>query len=110
MGQLDERFKTKILFNLIASSKRFDNFAEAIKQTSRRGASSNSAFVIGLKCSVDDIDTHREKGELSNLIVSITNAITNEPLTENSALLKPKNKDNNSDRPHSPTTRTCKVG
>jgi hypothetical protein len=98
MGQLDERFKTKILFNLIASGKRFDDFAEAMKLTSRRGVSSNSAFVIGLKCSVEEIDSYREKGELSNLIISITNAITKQPVTENSVLLKPKNKDNsNSD-------------
>jgi hypothetical protein len=103
LGKLDEQFQNEILFNFAIGSRRFDNIADAIRYTSRRAVSNNSAFVIGLKCSVDEIDTHREKGELSNLIVSITNATTNESVTEDSALLKPKNKDNNnSDRPHSP--------
>jgi hypothetical protein len=103
LGKLDEQFQNEILFNFAIGSRRFDNVDDAIRYTSRRAVSNNSAFVIGLKCSVDEIDTHREKGELSNLIVSITNATTNESVTENSALLKSKNKDSsNSDRPHSP--------
>jgi hypothetical protein len=101
LRKLDEQFQNEILFNFAIGNKKFDNFADAMKYTSKRGISSNSAFVIGLKCSVDEIDTYRENGELSNLIVSITNAITKEPITENSELLKPKNKDN-ADRPHSP--------
>jgi hypothetical protein len=101
-GQYNELFKKKFQFVMIAGSKTFDNYEEALKHTSRRGVSSCSAYVIGLNCPIDEIDTYREKGKFSNLIVSITNAITKEPVAENSDLLKPKRKDDNFDRPHSP--------
>jgi hypothetical protein len=99
-GKLDRQFQAEeILFNFAIGNKKFDNFVAAMKHTSKRGISSNSAFVIGLKCSVDEINIHREKGKLSNLIISITNATTNEPVTEDSVLLKSQNKDSNNSDP-----------
>jgi hypothetical protein len=103
--KLDDHFKDDFYFNLAIGNRRFDNFEQAIKYTSRRGVSEFSAYVIGLKCPIDQIDGFRKKGELSDQTVSITNAVTKEPLREDSPLLKPKNNHENSDKPHSSSIR-----
>jgi hypothetical protein len=95
-GKLDEKCKRDFIFVSVAGNKRFTNFEEALKYTSRRGVTDNSAYVIGLKCSIDEIDTYRKKGELSSQILNITNAMTRKSVPLDSDLLKPNNNDNNS--------------
>jgi hypothetical protein len=97
LKKLDEDIKDDIYFNLAIGNKRFTDFEQAMKYTSRRGVSDHSAYVIGLKCSIDQIDIHRKKGELRDLIVSITNAVTKESITKASDLLDKTD----TDRPHS---------
>jgi hypothetical protein len=88
MGELDEYFKNDFHFKMAIGLKKFDNFKAAMRTTSRRGVASDSAFVIGLKCSVDEIDSYRKSGEFSKLIVSITNATTHKHLANDFPLIK----------------------
>jgi hypothetical protein len=43
--------------------------------------------ILGLKCKVDEIDTHRLVGNFSSLIISTTNAMTGQLIPQNSELL-----------------------
>jgi hypothetical protein len=105
-GKFDEKFKNKFFFDVFIENKKFDNLVDAVKHTSRRGVTNNSAYVIGLKCTIDEIDTYRERGEFSNLIFSITNAMTGKAVSKTpDMVLNPENIDKNSDRPHSPPVK-----
>jgi hypothetical protein len=88
MGELDEDFKNDFRFKIAIGMKKFDDFKTALRTTSRRGVAKDSAFVIGLKCSVDEIDSYRECGQFSKLIVSITNATTYKHLANDFPLIK----------------------
>jgi hypothetical protein len=104
LGEWDEELKAKPFFKVFIGNKVFDNLAEAVKQTSKRGQSKKSAYVIGLKCSADEMDSYREKGEFSHLIISITNAMTRKSVSQVADMItKPKKNDNSSNIPRSPT-------
>jgi hypothetical protein len=76
-GNSDARFqKNKTHFYLLTGNKIFKSFNEALKHTSHRVVMENSAFVIGINCPEDKIDSLLENGNFSSAIIEVTNAST----------------------------------
>jgi hypothetical protein len=80
-GLLDDKFKDNpIFFNLYVGNKIFDDETLAIKAACRRGVTNDSAYVIGLKCKVNEIENLISEGKFSSAIVKVINASTKESI------------------------------
>jgi hypothetical protein len=101
-GELDEGFKNKFLFDVYTCCKVYTNKADALRDTSRRGIVDDSAYVIGLKCSVDEIENYRIQGKFSSAIVSVTDAMKKTSLP---FIPKSTNDDNNHPKRQLPTLK-----